>query len=275
MEEKNSMAPKKSFLDSLSPSQIFTFGIVEGILVLCTIGFFIMLGMYFNDGGSSGSKSYNTAAGVVADPEGTESPRLVDLAEQIGLNMDDFVSCVESKQFAAQVQEDEREAQAVGGRGTPYSILIGPKGETYPINGAQPFEVIDALIKKLTGGTVDPALEQYIPAVQTGLTLRAADPKTEAVRGNPNAKITIVEYSDFECPYCKRFHQTMQQVMATHGDNIKWVYRHFPLDSLHRNARTEALAAECAYAEDEDKFWELTDLIFAVTPSNDGIDVTL
>ncbi len=268
------MATKKSFLDSLSPAQIFIFGIVEGILVLSTIGFFIMLGLYFNDGGSAKKVTTSGTAPQVVTGGGA-APRLVDLAKEVGLDADDFATCVQTKQFAAQVQEDEREAQAVGGRGTPYSILIGPKGETYPINGAQPFEVIDALIKKINGEAVDPSLEQYIPVAQTGLTLRAADPKTEAVRGNQNAQITIVEYSDFECPYCKRFHQTMQQVMDVHGDDIKWVYRHFPLDSLHRNARVEALAAECAYAEDKDKFWELTDLIFAVTPSNDGIDVTI
>ena len=65
----------------------------------------------------------------------------------------------------------------------------------------------------------------------------------------------------------------MQQVMAANGDNVRWVYRHFPLDSLHQKARTEALASECA--GEQGKFWEFTNSVFEVTPSNDGMDITL
>lgn len=273
MDEQHNPPAKRSVLDTLSPVQIFIFGIVEGVLVLCTIGFFIMLGLYFNKGGIS--KSVTGAAQPTENVgiPSAESPKLVDIAGQVGLDVGDFTSCVKDKKFASAVQEDEAEAQKVGGRGTPYSIVIGPKGETYPVNGAQPFEIVDALIKKLLGQTYDSELEQYIPKAQTGLTLRQADSKNEPVRGNLNAKITVVEYSDFECPYCKRFHETMLQVMDVHQENIRWVYRHFPLDSLHQNARTEALAAECA--NEQGKFWEFTDTVFAVTPSNDGIDITI
>ncbi|MBD3311119.1 MAG: thioredoxin domain-containing protein [Candidatus Magasanikbacteria bacterium] len=90
------------------------------------------------------------------------------------------------------------------------------------------------------------------------------------IRGARNAPVTIVEYSDTECPFCKRFHNTMLEVMEEYGDRVRWVYRHAPLDSLHRNARQEAEASECA--SEQGKFWEYIDRLFAITPSNDGLE---
>lgn len=80
------------------------------------------------------------------------------------------------------------------------------------------------------------------------------------VRGDNNAPITIIEYSDFECPFCGNFHPTMQQVMANYSGKVRWVYRHFPL-SFHPQAQPAANAAECA--AEQDKFWEYADELFA------------
>ncbi len=96
------------------------------------------------------------------------------------------------------------------------------------------------------------------------------------VRGNlETAQVVIVEYSDTECPFCKRFHPTMQQVVEEYGEQVAWVYRHFPLDSLHSKARNEAEATECA-AElgGNDGFWAFLDAIYEITPSNDGLDAS-
>jgi protein-disulfide isomerase len=79
------------------------------------------------------------------------------------------------------------------------------------------------------------------------------------VRGDENAPITIIEYSDFECPYCTRFHETMTQVMEDYDGQVKWIYRHFPL-SFHPNAQSAGEASECA--GDQDKFWEMADLLY-------------
>jgi hypothetical protein len=65
------------------------------------------------------------------------------------------------------------------------------------------------------------------------------------IRGNKNAKVFLVEYSDFECPFCARFHPTAQQVLDEYGDDVAWVYSHFPLDQRHPNARPAAEASEC------------------------------
>jgi protein-disulfide isomerase len=83
---------------------------------------------------------------------------------------------------------------------------------------------------------------------------------TDPIKGNPNAPITIVEYSDFQCPYCARVNPTLEQVMKTYGDKVKIVFKDFPLPN-HPQAPKAAEAAHCA--GEQGKFWELHDRMFA------------
>lgn len=99
---------------------------------------------------------------------------------------------------------------------------------------------------------------------------------SDHIRGNPDAPVKIVEYSDTECPFCKRFHDTMNQVMDEYGESgqVAWVYRQFPLTQLHQKATKEAEAFECANeVGGPDKFWAYADRLFEITPSNDGLDL--
>lgn len=92
------------------------------------------------------------------------------------------------------------------------------------------------------------------------------------IRGNPNAPLVIVEYSDFDCPYCKSFHNTMQRVVEEYGPNgqVAWVYRHFPLTNLHPSAVRLAEASECvAELGGNDAFWTFSDLIFSERGTNE------
>ncbi len=81
-------------------------------------------------------------------------------------------------------------------------------------------------------------------------------------KGNKSATISIIEYSDFDCPFCQRFHPTAQQAVDTFDGEVNWVFRHFPLN-IHPNAAKKAEAAECAGALGGDKgFWDFTDAMF-------------
>jgi len=81
-----------------------------------------------------------------------------------------------------------------------------------------------------------------------------------AVTGPAGAPVEMIEFSDFQCPYCLRAHPTVQKVLATYGDRIRFVYRHFPL-SNHPNARPAAEASQCA--AEQGKFWPFHDKLFA------------
>lgn len=98
------------------------------------------------------------------------------------------------------------------------------------------------------------------------------DPQNDHIRGDlAKAKVAVIEYSDFECPFCKRHHPTMKQVMDAYKGDVVWVYRHFPL-SFHANAQKEAEASECANElGGNDAFWKYTDAVFdRTTAGGDG-----
>lgn len=84
------------------------------------------------------------------------------------------------------------------------------------------------------------------------------------IRGNPNAAVTVVEFSDFECPFCRRLHPTLSQIVTDFPDDVKWVYRHFPLTQIHSRALQASLASECmAELGGNEAFWTFTDTAFA------------
>jgi len=89
------------------------------------------------------------------------------------------------------------------------------------------------------------------------------------LRGDKDAVITLIEYSDFECPYCKRFHPISKEFFDKNSDKVNWTYRHYPLSFHDPLATYEALATECvADLGGNDAFWEYADLIYENTSSN-------
>lgn len=82
------------------------------------------------------------------------------------------------------------------------------------------------------------------------------------VRGNPDASVTLVEFTDLECPFCKKFHPSLKNVMDANEGDIRWVYKHFPL-SFHPEAKPAAIAAECAgKLGGNDTFWSFVDTMY-------------
>lgn len=157
--------------------------------------------------------------------------------------------------------------------------------------GAEPDPaLVDAIVRKLEAdGTLDRAVERAIEryvkrqreAQQSAQaeeesalraqakSARPVSPRRDHIRGNPAAAVSIIEYSDFECPFCKRFHATPGELARRFGDRVNWVYRHFPLDFHNPAARREAIASECAAKlGGSDAFWKYTDAVFEHTLSN-------
>jgi protein-disulfide isomerase len=186
-------------------------------------------------------------------------------AKQIGLNMDKFKKAVESNPRKARIEEDMKLGAAAGANGTPTMFINCRK-----VVGAQPFDafktVIDDEIKKadeqikkgVKGDLYSKLCDENVSnQPQPGkMAVRSDDP----IRGNPKAAVSIVMFSDFQCPFCGKVEPTLKQVSDTYKDQVKIIWKHEPL-SFHPNAMPAALAAEAA--RKQGKFWEMHDLMFA------------
>jgi protein-disulfide isomerase len=91
-------------------------------------------------------------------------------------------------------------------------------------------------------------------------TLKPAVSSTDHFQGNENAPITLVEYGDYQCPHCGHAYPIIKKVQAYFGDNLKFVFRNFPLENIHPFAVPAAIATEAAAKQD--KFWQMHDIIF-------------
>lgn len=96
--------------------------------------------------------------------------------------------------------------------------------------------------------------------------------KDDHIMGDINAPIVIVEYSDFECPFCGRAHPIIESIVDKYQGKVAWVYRHFPLNQIHAKATPYAEASECvAELGGNDAFWKFSDIIFANPPALSGL----
>lgn len=212
----------------------------------------IGLGLYFNGGSPAG-------VGLPSAVE-TTAEKVERLANDAGVKTGVLAACLEDGRHKATVQAEVENAIASGGTGTPWSIIIGADGTTYPVNGALPTNSLEQLLEIVRAQGELPAELANEEADTDAVT-----PVTDAdwVKGDRNAPIKIVEYSDFDCPFCGRFHESMD-IVVRGNDDVAWVYRHFPLDRLHPEARYVAEAAECVgELGGEEAFWLFTDGYFA------------
>jgi len=123
------------------------------------------------------------------------------------------------------------------------------------------------LLKDSDSSLTPPAVNRAVADIQ----VRAVSIE-EHLRGKADAKIIIIEYSDTECPFCKVFQGTLQDIVSANKE-VAWVYRHYPIPKLHQKAFREAMATECAWEQGgNDIFWIYLDEVFARTTSNDSLD---
>jgi protein-disulfide isomerase len=198
-------------------------------------------------------------------------------AQELGLNMDKFKAAMSSNAHKAQIEADQKLSQTLGANGTPSFFVNGRS-----LRGAQPFPNFKALIDEelakaealiksgtsksavyaeLTKGGLEKAAEQKpaAPAAPQGRR-KVEFSKDDPAKGGKNPKVTIVEFSDFECPFCSRVNPTMKQIMDTYKDDVKVVFKHNPLP-FHKNAPGAAAASLAAH--EQGKFWEMHDKLFA------------
>ena len=160
------------------------------------------------------------------------------------------------------VDAETAEGNAIGVTGTPAFLINGRL-----LGGAFPYESFKEVIDKELAGTGSDKVTDYSQNLQDANKSGAFDPKprevsvgTSSIRGKTGASVTVIEFSDFQCPFCSRVNPTVKKVLSDYGDKITFVYKHFPLVSIHPRAQISAEAAECA--KDQGKFWEFHDQLF-------------
>lgn len=185
------------------------------------------------------------------------------MAGELALDTAAFTTCLESGQHDAVVQANLDEGVALGVRGTPTFFIDG-----YPVTGAQPFELFEYAVGLAEEGRL---AEAYAPTEQQQQQ-QAPQPSQDPVDvpigdafsiGDPDAPITIVEFTDYQCPYCSRhFQQTYPQLLTNYVDAglVRYVFKDFPLTSIHPQALEAAEAARCA--GEQDAYLQMHDILF-------------
>ncbi len=217
---------------------------------------------------------------LFANQEKLDRASLDGYAQELGLDMVKFKAFVDGEKGKAIIQANTVEATQFGVRGTPSFFINGRH-----FRGAQPFEafkqVIDEELKKaddmLKAGT--PRGQLYAALIKDGLDKAAPPPAPPAQPGQPqagvaykvdigkaptkgpkDALVTIVVFSEFQCPFCNRVEPTLNRIMDEYSGKVRMVWKDMPLP-FHQNARPAATLARVAH--DKGKFWEAHDKLFA------------
>ncbi|WP_394843458.1 thioredoxin domain-containing protein [Pendulispora brunnea] len=207
-----------------------------------------------------------------------EDADLESVAKDLGLNVDKVKSAIKEHKYKKEIDADQDQADDFQASGTPHFFINGRR-----LVGAQPFEkfkgMIDEEITKanalLAKGTKPN--EVYDTLVKDGKGVPEPEKKNVAlptnapVKGNPSAKVTILEISDFQCPFCKRVNDSVKEVMKNYGDKVKITWRHLPLP-MHPDAPLAAQAAQEAFKQKgSEAFWKMHDLLFENQGTEGGL----
>ncbi|MDD9952848.1 MAG: thioredoxin domain-containing protein [Candidatus Woesearchaeota archaeon] len=207
-----------------------------------------------NEGGEDAFWTYHDT--LFANQRALDTASLKQYAQNQGL---DISSCLDNQETAATVREHMQEAQARGVRGTP-SFWVGDE----LVVGAVPFEQLKAKVDEKLSGVAAPA-PAPTPSAPAAPAARVDVADGSFVMGDNDASVTLVEFTDYQCPFCKRAHdQSVKQVISEYVDTgkVRYSVRHFPL-GFHQHAQKASEAAECVGREGgADKFWAYHDVLF-------------
>jgi protein-disulfide isomerase len=182
-------------------------------------------------------------------------PVFVELGEEVGLDTDALRNCLEIGRYREVVVANLAEGQALGVTGTPTFFING-----YPVVGAQPFDLFEMAFALAEADRLSDAYARVptptpMPADQIPTTGSPA-------LGSPDAPLVMIEYSDYQCPFCSRYKQeTFPRIKEAYIDTglMRYVFKDFPL-SFHDQAHSAAQAARCA--GDQGDYWGMHDLLF-------------
>lgn len=206
-------------------------------VAIIVAGFLVMVGIILS----------NSLSGV---------PKTKTLSQQLGISKEKITACIEGTDIESLYKKVDASVNSAmkglpeGQRGTPYSIVIGSNGVKTDVNGAQSYETFQKAIEEVKSGTVT---KQYTGEV-------VVDEEGDHVYGRKDSPIKIIEYSDYECPFCKKVHPTIKKIVDDSNGQVSWVFRHWP---LHQNSVAKLVAGECvAKIKGNDAFWKYSDLVF-------------
>jgi protein-disulfide isomerase len=177
-------------------------------------------------------------------------------AKALKLDMNKYTACMESGKNKAVVAADVMNGSSLQVTATPTFFINGRM-----LLGAQPYSLFSAMIEQELSGNRTPLTEEE-SASQSAAIVDVAMGHLPAL-GKDSAKVTIVEFSDFQCPFCERFYtDTLPQLKKNYIDTgkVRLTFRDFPIESLHPNSPTAHEAAECA--GEQGKFWEFHNKLF-------------
>lgn len=196
---------------------------------------------------------------VFAAPSSLDDAGLQAIASQTGLNIPKYTECLKSGRAISVIQADLAEGSSRGIQGTPYFLV----NETV-ISGTRPFEKFQQIIEsylKTGKPPADMAANNQAPVPPAPpAKVEFNDLKGRPAIGPENAPVTLVEFSDYHCPFCQRLDGTVKKVIEAYKDKVRVVWRHFPLD-MHAGADRTHQASECAH--EQGKFWPFHDKIFS------------
>lgn len=221
------------------------------------------------------------AAPKTAGDPGYKYQKYLTIATSLKLDESKFKACMDEYN-ADEIKKDASDGSAVGVSGTPAFFIGIPNGDktisAVTLVGAQPFETFKLILDKLVETkNVEQTIKALPEQLRTDDAGKALVPVTvslddDAMLGNPAAPITILEFSDYECPFCKRhFEQTQPRLLSEYINSGKanLVFRDYPLPFHEPMATEEAIAANCARQVGGDQaYYEYHDQIFTKTRSN-------